>query len=68
MKHGQLPFNVDASTRAVAWGLGQLPKANLSYKCLHLGLRSGELPSAISGMAWHVAEFEKKSKRVARPA
>ncbi len=29
MKHGQLPFNVDASTRAVARGLGQLPKVQI---------------------------------------
>ncbi len=36
MKHGQLPFNVDASTRAVARGLGQLPKGKPQLQVLTL--------------------------------
>ena len=69
MKHGQLPVNVDASGRAVARGLGQLP--NTKSKLPVLTPRPtllGNCPVPFSGMLWHVAEFEKKSKRVARPA
>ena len=69
MKYGQLPFNVDASGRAVAQGLGQLPKTKSKLPVLTLRpMLLGNCPVPFSGMVWHVAEFEKKSKRVAWPA
>ena len=65
----QLPNCYFISSPETAQGFGQFPKTQFwkknTYTCWHL---LGGCPVPFSGTIWQVAEFEKKSKKLARPA